>query len=180
MKRILIAITIILALMLSVASIYAATKPTAGAGCPMMQSGKAGACPMMKGQSGCQDMSKCDMQKTGSCPMRATAAAKGVKSAVCPVMGRKITKAAGKSVCKGKTYYFCCPSCKRKFDANPAKYVKPALKATVISAVCPVMGNKIPDVTKAAGKSVYKGKTYYFCCGGCKPKFDANPAKYVK
>ena len=49
----------------------------------------------------------------------------------------------------------------------------------IVSAVCPVMGNKIPDVTKAAGKSVYKGKTYYFCCPGCKPKFDKNPEKYI-
>jgi YHS domain-containing protein len=49
----------------------------------------------------------------------------------------------------------------------------------VVSAVCPVMGTKIPDVTKAAGTSVYKGKTYYFCCPGCKTAFDQNPAKYV-
>lgn len=49
----------------------------------------------------------------------------------------------------------------------------------VVSAVCPVMGTKIPDVTKAAGKSVYKGKTYYFCCSQCKPEFDKNPGKYV-
>ncbi len=56
----------------------------------------------------------------------------------------------------------------------PAKHVKK------ISAVCPVMGNAVPDITKAAGKSVYKGKTYYFCCPACKPMFDANPAKYVK
>lgn len=49
----------------------------------------------------------------------------------------------------------------------------------VQSAICPVMGNKIPDITKAAGKSVYKGKTYYFCCKACKPMFDANPGKYV-
>ena len=24
---------------------------------------------------------------------------------------------------KGKTYYFCAPGCKAKFDANPKKYV---------------------------------------------------------
>jgi YHS domain-containing protein len=41
------------------------------------------------------------------------------------------------------------------------------------------MGTKIPDVKKAAGKSAYKGKTYYFCCGMCKPSFDKAPAKYV-
>jgi len=49
-----------------------------------------------------------------------------------------------------------------------------------VSAVCPVMGTHIPDVTKAAGKSVYKGKTYYFCCDACKPAFDKDPEKYIK
>jgi YHS domain-containing protein len=33
-------------------------------------------------------------------------------------------KAAGKSEYNGKTYYFCAPSCKRKFDAEPEKYLK--------------------------------------------------------
>jgi len=36
------------------------------------------------------------------------------------------------------------------------------------------------DPAKAAGKSEYKGKTYYFCATACKITFDANPAKYVK
>lgn len=44
---------------------------------------------------------------------------------------------------------------------------------------CPVMGGVVKDTGKAS-KSTYKGKTYYFCCSGCKPKFDQNPAKYVK
>jgi YHS domain-containing protein len=59
---------------------------------------------------------------------------------------------------------------------------KPACssKDKVASAVCPVQGNNIPDVTKAAAKSVYKGKTYYFCCKGCKPRFDKDPDKYIK
>lgn len=105
-----------------------------------------------------------------------------IVSAVCPVMGTKIPdvrKAAGKSVYNGKIYYFCCKGCKPAFDKNPTDYVKPPTPTTV-SAVCPVMGTKIPDVTKAAGKSVYNGKTYYFCCPGCKPAFDKDPAKYVK
>lgn len=29
-----------------------------------------------------------------------------------------------KSEYKGKTYYFCAPMCKQKFDRNPEKYVK--------------------------------------------------------
>ena len=36
------------------------------------------------------------------------------------------------------------------------------------------------DPAKAAGSSVYNGKTYYFCAKVCKAKFDANPAQYVK
>jgi len=32
--------------------------------------------------------------------------------------------AAGSSVYGGKTYYFCSPGCKAKFDKNPAKYAK--------------------------------------------------------
>ncbi len=33
-------------------------------------------------------------------------------------------KHAGTSDYKGKTYYFCAPGCKRKFDADPEKYLK--------------------------------------------------------
>lgn len=32
--------------------------------------------------------------------------------------------AAGTSEYNGKTYYFCAPACKRKFDANPSAFVK--------------------------------------------------------
>ena len=36
------------------------------------------------------------------------------------------------------------------------------------------------DENKAAGKSEYNGKTYYFCAAVCKKRFDENPGKYVK
>ena len=36
------------------------------------------------------------------------------------------------------------------------------------------------DPAKAAAKSEYNGKTYYFCSNSCKTKFDQDPAKYVK
>ncbi len=35
-------------------------------------------------------------------------------------------KNAGTSAYNGKTYYFCAPGCKRKFDAEPEKYLKGA------------------------------------------------------
>jgi YHS domain-containing protein len=36
------------------------------------------------------------------------------------------------------------------------------------------------DEKSAAGKSEYKGKTYYFCAPACKVKFDASPEQYAK
>ena len=37
----------------------------------------------------------------------------------------------------------------------------------------------VVDETKAAGSSVYNGKTYFFCALGCKKAFEANPEKYL-
>jgi Cu+-exporting ATPase len=43
----------------------------------------------------------------------------------------------------------------------------------------PVCGMKVED-SKAAGKSNYKGKDYYFCATNCKTKFDKSPEQYIK
>ena len=43
----------------------------------------------------------------------------------------------------------------------------------------PVCGMDVDEKT-AQHKSDYQGTTYYFCAPGCKAKFDANPAAYVK
>ncbi len=43
----------------------------------------------------------------------------------------------------------------------------------------PVCGMMV-DPAKAAGSSVYNGKTYYFCAIACKQKFDREPQKFVK
>ena len=41
-----------------------------------------------------------------------------------PVCGMQVdpAKAAGTSERNGKTYYFCSPRCKQKFDADPKQY----------------------------------------------------------
>ncbi|HXG51384.1 MAG TPA: YHS domain-containing protein [candidate division Zixibacteria bacterium] len=43
-----------------------------------------------------------------------------------PVCGMNVEeqKAAGTSEYKGRTYFFCCRSCKEKFDRDPEKYLK--------------------------------------------------------
>jgi len=61
-----------------------------------------------------------------------------------------------------------------------APTAKPVPKPALTALICPVTGEKIASVKDAVGSSVYKGKTYYFCCDSCKPAFDKNPAKYVK
>ncbi|MBV9851871.1 MAG: YHS domain-containing protein [Armatimonadetes bacterium] len=60
----------------------------------------------------------------GHAKPKAKAAAQAVL--VCPVTGEKIASikdAQGHSTYKGKTYYFCCASCKPEFDKNPDKYI---------------------------------------------------------
>ena len=42
----------------------------------------------------------------------------------------------------------------------------------------PVCGMELDEKT-AAGKSEYKGQTYYFCSTGCKKSFDKEPEKYA-
>lgn len=61
-----------------------------------------------------------------------------------------------------------------------ATFAAPAAQAKPAALICPVTGETIASVKAAVGSSVYKGKTYYFCCESCKPAFDKDPAKYVK
>ncbi|MDA3862993.1 MAG: YHS domain-containing protein [Deltaproteobacteria bacterium] len=56
------------------------------------------------------------------------------------------------------------------FDSKPSLGTK---------AWCPVMKNEF-TVTEKTEMSKYKGKYYAFCCGGCKPKFDKEPEKFIK
>jgi Cu+-exporting ATPase len=45
-----------------------------------------------------------------------------------PVCGMTVDPASARAsaVYKGQTYYFCCPSCKAKFEADPKRYLEPA------------------------------------------------------
>ncbi len=48
-----------------------------------------------------------------------------------------------------------------------------------MAAKDPVCGMMV-DEKRAAGTSMFQGRTYYFCSPGCKSTFDKNPAKYAK
>jgi Cu+-exporting ATPase len=98
-------------------------------------------------------------------------------TAIDPVCGMKIKKADAKAKHEynGKTYYFCMEGCKEKFAADPEKYIKKEDD----KLVCPVSGEKFTKKENSPS-STYNGKTYYFCCVGCKKMFDKNPEKYIK
>lgn len=59
-------------------------------------------------------------------------------------------------------------------DLKKPGEAKPGDKST-----CTVTGEEI-DVTADTPHSEHEGKTYYFCCTGCKKKFDADPSKFTK
>jgi Cu+-exporting ATPase len=63
-------------------------------------------------------------------------------------------------------------------EEHHAAATKTAAGANVI--YCAVTDEEIGTPDKAAGgKAEYKGKTYYFCCAGCKPRFESDPATYA-
>ncbi len=98
-------------------------------------------------------------------------------STVDPVCGMKVKKSEAKATYEydGKTYYFCMEACKDKFVKDPEKYVKTDGE----KVVCPVSGEEI-NKSETAGSHEYNGKTYYFCCDGCKEKLLKDPEKYIK
>jgi Cu+-exporting ATPase len=103
-----------------------------------------------------------------------------------PVCGMRVNplRAAGKVEYSGRTYYFCNPSCERRFRANPGQYLaSPRTLFTVLdqpaeTALDPVCGMKV-NPRRAAGSLAHEGKTYYFCCSSCLEKFAAGPDRYL-
>lgn len=99
---------------------------------------------------------------------------------LCPVTGEPVNFTV-KTMTKDGPVYFCCAACIKKFEAAPAKYAKEvALQRKQLHArdrvqvTCPVTGEPIDKnvfITKGDAK-------IYFCCAGCKPKYEAHPEKY--
>ena len=79
--------------------------------------------------------------------------------------------------------YDACGSCgcgngAEKTETKKAPIAFDAPPKTGTKATCPVMGGEF-TVSEKSLRSEYKGKHYVFCCAGCKPKFDAEPEKYL-
>ena len=74
----------------------------------------------------------------------------------------------------GEHHHDGAPSTAGKEGVKKPGEAKPGDKST-----CTVTGEEI-DVTADSPHSEHGGKTYYFCCTGCKKKFDADPSKFTK
>ncbi len=63
---------------------------------------------------------------------------------------------------------------------GPAKKMAKAPRTEI---TCAIMKDHTANIKEATSKKLfsdYKGNRYFFCCAGCKPAFDKNPAKYAK
>jgi len=114
--------------------------------------------------------------------------ADGAKHFTCPVMGGEgvVSENTTFTVVEGKKYYHCCPACQGKITSSSSKYLQNfVLPGNVVEVdeqgkhfVCPVLGNK-GVVQETTVFTDYKSKRYYYCCGACKPKFEANPEHFI-
>src|SRR3989304_6031663 len=105
-----------------------------------------------------------------------------------PVCGMDVepADAAGTSLYKGETIYFCNPHCKEQFDADPEAFMAPAglmgtdLKSVPMGAGAasvhetakdPICG-MVVDKNRSLKKEM-AGRMYYFCSEGCLRTFEA-------
>ncbi|MFA4917822.1 MAG: heavy metal translocating P-type ATPase [Thermodesulfovibrionales bacterium] len=107
------------------------------------------------------------------------------------------TEAAGASAYKGKTYYFCNPGCKEKFDKTPEAYLQEKPKSLLLNIMSnppappsakggevgfsgkdPVCGMNV-DPSATSLKYEFQGETYFFCSRHCLDKFQKDPEKYL-
>ncbi len=125
--------------------------------------------------------------------MKLAAAGVHGASAIDPVCGMTVDESKAKAASRlssyqAQTYYFCNDGCKKRFDAEPAKYLAKVKLPTAAMAASEstdakdlVCGMKVDKADAKADKltSEHQGQLYFFCNETCKQKFDAEPGKYL-
>ena len=120
-----------------------------------------------------------------------------------PVCGMKVdpATAAGRFEFEGRTYYFCHPGCREKFEASPRSFLDsearrqpmamPVVQLSGRVKSLPVGGQAMDEIAidpvcqmrvspaSAAGRHDYGGKTWYFCSVHCLEKFRTNPERVL-
>ncbi len=105
----------------------------------------------------------------------------------CPFSGGKVNPEQVVNV-GGAEVGFCCGNCKGKVENAEDLAAKAALvfspeafekgfekKMDLDGVTCPISGRQV----NAEQVSTYMDSSVYFCCGGCKSKFEENNEKFV-
>ena len=114
-----------------------------------------------------------------------------------PVCGMQVetAHAPARAEHEGQAMYFCSDRCHDRFVANPKRFsggarpmevepqrFDPAARGfqpiqVLPAAIDPVCGMSADPATAPA--HTHDGKTYYFCCEGCRSSFAADPLSYL-
>ncbi len=70
---------------------------------------------------------------------------------------------------------FSFSGCKKKLEPAAPTEAKQVVSEAIEQTICPVMGGAINKELYTE----YKEKKVYFCCAGCKEKFEKEPDKYI-
>lgn len=73
---------------------------------------------------------------------------------------------------------FLVGGCKKSEPEGPTGTIPEVETVTAVAGeqtICPVMAGAIDKTIFVE----YQGKKVYFCCAGCKDKFEAEPEKYL-
>jgi len=133
--------------------------------CPYLKDGKCN-CPCMKdGGANCP----CVKDGKGDCPC--------MKDGKCNCPCMKDGAANCPCAKDGKCNCPCAQKAENKAGVDAPLFFDGPQKEGV-KATCPVMKD-VFTIGKNSPFSQYKGKYVYFCCPGCKPKFDKEPEKFL-
>ncbi|MBL7106768.1 MAG: YHS domain-containing protein [Phycisphaerae bacterium] len=70
---------------------------------------------------------------------------------------------------------FSFSGCKKKSEPAAPTEAKQVVSEAIEQTICPVIGGAINKELYTE----YKEKKVYFCCAGCKEKFEKEPDKYI-
>ena len=101
-----------------------------------------------------------------------------------PVCGMRVDPAKSRFSHEhaGRTYHFCCGGCQTAFKTDPPQFLASAKASADMpvpsETVDPVCGMTVDPATNTISHE-HAGRTYYFCSGGCRAKFQADPDRFL-
>ncbi len=105
----------------------------------------------------------------------------------CLVLGAKLGSMGDpvELVYQNRLVRFCCAGCEPKFRSDPAKYFADLDKAIVKQQrknyplnTCVVLGGELGSMGDPV-EHIYGNRLVRFCCAGCLPAFEKDPASYM-